>query len=713
MLKGKDIQNVEFLVEEMQTFCSKEHTVIDNSDASLEKQCRSLARYIDDEANQIDKQNTENENLFCSSLFIDVSKYLYRKGLFEEVNYSQQISIIQTLHNHLGNIYYFNADSLTIQQLLLLGASLHPKEKIDLNRLYPMIHYSAESARYLKTLGLHIQMDLDSFTLSEQSTQKAFRILEQKIETLSGNHMLAYLMNECIANKFCKELSRFLILRSTSESIRNTAQMQERTIPFNLLLQLSVKHLRKNPPNITIDERNKEAQKILNIAQALLDIAEFDERSPMEYAIMNIEQFPLYLSRELYCEKLCIPQQYGKRYIMLLLDELIQPYFDDSNTHFRYRDYRRVAEYLLDMNYGGGMVFTAVSLHNALKISLHKIQAILDVLSQEPGEINKNYHSFNDSTTLTDKPLVHYPFSNYQCMPLVFCGIGFYKVAYNLIHKRNPQFDRVLGKRIESMVIQEIEKKGFHFLCGQYGENQAMPSQGECDIVMNGKRLCFFEIKKKECNRELDMPNDVDMLETLSKGMVHAQVQCFHHEKYLQDHGKIILEANNGKHSSIELNECQLPAFKISICLSEYSFLTSPVFSHKLINVLLLGKFETYDPNQRSKLQQLDEYAKKLRGYAYTDSTSNTIDLRKSSNYSIFLSVQQLLNMLWLSNTEEDFYDYIKCVNYCASGLLDPYTSILFHFLRQQGTIEDTGIREAAINMLDKNNMAAMFVDSI
>lgn len=701
---------------ELMTFTTISQEYPAATDEQLRESCKKLSCDIADTNIQAASYDDDLKqgSVFCSSLFVDVAKHLYRKEVFEKRNYSKEIALARTLHNYLGNRYYFSLDKNAIQQLLLIGSSFHHQDTTGMEKAFPALRQSAESALFLQALGLEVHLDWEGFSLTDQSEDKLFKLLEQKIDTFSGNLMLSYLGNECMNNRYfyVEEFSRYMISRRPYDSQRKLLPAQERAIPLNLLFQLSAKHLRQIPPRQSNADINKAGSEIVAIAQAYLDIFEYEGRSAMEYSMMRIEQFPRYLYEELKYDKLCIPQQYGKRYVLMMLDELIQPFFSDAHAEFSFREYRQVAEYILNSCYFGGERLTIDVLHAKLKISRHRLQAILDVVSRRRGETNSKYTSCMETTNAAEKPLIRFPKGVYLCMPMMFCGIGFYLSAYNLIQPNHENIDRLIGKRIEVMVRKELDAKGFKYKHGKYEAKNGL-AEGECDIVLNTSRLCFIEIKKRESYREFDKPDDIEMLETLSRGMVSAQNQCFHHEKYLREVGVLNLKADNTMYR-IAVNDCNLPALKVSACLSEYSFLTSALFSHNLVSVLLTGEFKTYDPSKASKLSKLAKHAEKLRNESYMDPATGKIDLLKNSNYSLFLSVQQLLTVIWLSESEDDIYDYLKSLNYIGNRSLDPnYIIMIKHYKKQIAPSSEQNIEDAVIDMLDRTNRAAMFIDSV
>ena len=346
------------------------------TDEQLRESCNMLSCHIADTSMQAAsyEDQVKQGSVFCSSLFIDIAKHLFRKGLFENEDYSKEVTVARTLHNYLGNRYYFNLDQSTIQQLFLIGASFHHQDTTGMEKVFPVLKQSVESALFLQTLGLEVHLGWDGFSLTDQSEDKLFKLLEQKIDMLSGNLMLFYLGNECMNNRYfyVEEFSRYMIYRRPYDSQRKLLPAQERAIPLNLLFQLSAKHLRQIPPRLSNADINKAGCEIVAIAQAYLDTFEYEARSAMEYSMMRIEQFPRYLYEELRYDKLCIPQQYSKRYVLLMLDQLIRPFFRDAHAEFSFREYRQVAEYVLNniinrrSKYGNGMFDYEIELLKSL-----------------------------------------------------------------------------------------------------------------------------------------------------------------------------------------------------------------------------------------------------------------------------------------------------------------------------------------------------------
>ena len=194
----------ESVLSELMTFTTISQEDPAATDEQLRESCKKLSCDIADTNIQAASYDDDLKqgSVFCSSLFVDVAKHLYRKEVFEKRNYSKEIALARTLHNYLGNRYYFSLDKNAIQQLLLIGSSFHHQDTTGMEKAFPSLRQSAESALFLQALGLEVHLDWEGFSLTDQSEDKLFKLLEQKIDTFSGNLMLSYLGNECMNNRY-------------------------------------------------------------------------------------------------------------------------------------------------------------------------------------------------------------------------------------------------------------------------------------------------------------------------------------------------------------------------------------------------------------------------------------------------------------------------------------------------------------------------------
>lgn len=416
---------------------------------------------------------------------------------------------------------------------------------------------------------------------TNETDQAVFNLLERKIATVGGNTVYKAIMEKYVARWYFSSMDRYLYGRTID---------QERNAPFNLLLQISAKHLRQGRDLQITKDITEYMNEIITLAEAILDICDVQGTSGIEYGMMKPELFPLFLINEMVFDKICVAQQYSARYILLSLDYLIKPWFDYAKRNYSYEDYYKVADYILKNQTYRGYVDTKI-LRAETGIAFYRLKQILKDISLPAKDVNREFTSLDGRLNLFTRPIIAFPSEPYLFLDEHFCGIGFFHAACDMIRQNYPLLDRKQGEAVEQMLRDEMEKKGYGIKYGNYQEKNGMKS-GQCDLVLQNSKLAFLEIKKKRITDELDALDDVTVLENMAVGMIQAQKQCFFHESYLKSNGEILLQ--NGQ-QKITCREDSIPAYKISVCYPEYTFLTNKMFSMNLLEILLRGGFRAFN----------------------------------------------------------------------------------------------------------------------
>ncbi|WP_196594493.1 hypothetical protein [Pectinatus sottacetonis] len=630
---------------------------------TLKGKCVSLAYY--DALNDHSKYQTtlykeeQDGDIFNSYFFIIAAKHLLLIELIDNDESKKSIRIIlEKLHNYLGNNYYFYNKPEIIKKLILYG------NMFKMNNIYleqdKYIIRIAESARYLREKGIELSIKKGCIDFCEQ---KVFELLDKKVAGVGGINSYVYLFEKFIRQLYIPKIDRYLISRTVNK---------ERNEPINLLMQLSGRHLQDSPKCKLLDTLINE--EIVSIARALLDIKDVSGESSFEYACMDIRDFTYYLNSELHFDKICIPMQYSKKFILKSLDYLIEPWFSHAYRKYCYRDYKIVAEYVLSLKLFNGFINES-DMKKQTHIAKYKINQILEDISIPVYSVNKNYTSVDAPTNLFSKPLIYFPKRGYYMIDQHFSGIGFYFSIYNLIKSHYASLDKEQGDNVEKILKDEMTSKGYAYGCGEYPSMNNIPA-GQCDLVINENELYFFEIKKRSIMNEFNNVDDVALLASLGMGMIRAQKQAFAHELYLKENQQLSL--NNGNYI-INFDHNKFPARKISVCFSEYSYLTSKTFSKNLLEILLIGEFKTADANKQSELYRLNCYGNELKNIVNDIYDGIRHRANEVTFGSLFCSLQQILTALWCTNTETEFMKIIDRWTYFQDKTLDPYVSIVEH----------------------------------
>lgn len=668
----------------------------------LETKAKDVAEYSyqkDIETKQVSEaeleKNIREGVLFNSHIFTRLARHFYLEEKVLEKDRENERKLMQALHWFLCNGYYYKAGSEVMKQLCRIGiVYAEVSEHNSIHNMLPkdtFLNRQIEAALYFKQKGMEVQVKEGEIYVQELPGQSLFELLERKIATVGGNYVLQKVFDDYIGDWYAPRLDRFLISRSVDDTPN---------VPLNLLINLAVKHLKPAVYARNSEEFAKELEDVFSFAKAWLEISGIQGTSGMEYAMMKLYQFPLYLKNEMIFEKMCLPVQYNKRYILLSLDYLIQPWFDTySGKGYSYKEYRKAAEYILNLQYLAGYL-DIEEMKKSTGISRYKLREILEDISWEASKVNAEYTAVDAATNLQLRPLVRFPMERYFLLAQKFCGMGFYYAAEEMITANLGHLGKLQGPELEKMLLDEMKKKGYNCIYGKYAALNGL-NEDECDLVLQGEKINFFEIKKRMSADQFDLIDDVSMLQTLGMGMVKAQKQCYTHERYLKKNGSMTLKAEDGKIFQLNYDEGKGPSNKVSICFSEYSFLTSKSFTQALMEVLMLGEFKTEDAGRQKELDTLNKLGKKIQEYALE--ISATTMSRELIFNSLFCSMQQILLAVWLCDTEEEFLQVVGDWIYSSDKTLDPYISLIMTRIYQENP-EKISVRKSAIDMLKRSH---------
>lgn len=637
-----------------------------NHEVDIEKKCKNLAKYsaLEDMGNgkksrvELAKLLQEGE-IVNSHIFTRLARHFYLLGVVEEKDTRAVCDLLSTLHAYLGNNYYYSAKQENISQLLLYGSDLPRKYNYRCN-IYDK--RMAQSALYLRSLGFLLSVEQGTISYSQETGQKLFDLLDRKIATIGGGMLLENIMPKYLSECYIPHIDRYVYGRKVDD---------DKNEPFNLLFQLSAKHI-KEKNTIASQEIEKYVDEIIKLADAYLDICDIQGTSGVEYSMLDAERFPLYLTNEMVFDKICVAQQYSAKFILTSLNYLIKPWFQYAKASYSYQDYYKVAEYVLKIPTFGGVI-DMTTLKKKTGISLYRLRQILKDMSIPANEVNREFVSLNSKINLFSKPIISFPVEKYFFIDEHFCGIGFLNAACEMISRYYSRLEREQGEAVEKMLRDEMKKKGYRLKYGKYSGKNGM-NAGECDLVLDRERIVFMEIKKKCIADELDVLDPVTVLENMAFGMIRAQKQCFFHEKYLKMNGEINFDKEQQK---LICNADQIPVYKISVCYPEYTFLTNKMFSMRLLEILLCKRFIAVDAGCQEKLDKLNDIGEIIRKCVVSQDQEKCINVQELSFYSLFCSMQQILTAVWWCDDEKEFYEVLKGWMYSSDKTLDPYISII------------------------------------
>ena len=685
----------------MDTIDEFEDWDINNEENNNEKfiiECEQLAYYIKKNEDAAEKKSNielynmeKSGEIFSSHIFVRLAKHYFLENYIHKKDNVKKQNMVEKLHSILGNIYYFKAEKEIIKELLYLYNKYCDKTKILCkNTSYERI---GRAANYLKKKGCDITIKIGEIEYDDSLETKLFDMMNKKIRTIGGMLVLKKVLKEHVGKNYVALIDRYMISRTIDDSTRN--------YPLNLLINLSVRHLHNGIRQIGNEDKKQILSEIFQIAEAWLDILNIQGESSIEYAFLNVYNFPYYLKNEMIFDKMCLPAQYSARFILICLDKLIKPWFDEyAKKEYTYKDYYRIAEYLLNQESLSAYV-QVENINKSTKISKGRIYKILEDIALDKNQVNSEYTSLESNINLYTRPIIRMGVKKYIFFDQHFCGFGFYLAAYDMIKENYQRLDREQGKYVEQILLEEMSKKGYEVLYGQYPEQGGVRG-GECDLVLVDEKINFFEIKKKFAIDEFNKVDDVSILNSLSAGMIRAQKQAFFHEYYLYKNKHMVLNEKR-----IDFDEKLVPAVKVSVCASEYSFLMSSVFSRTLINSLMCANFESVDEKRRDELKTINKLGVEIR--KIVENTYKDPEYIKDPGfYSLFCSLQQILTAVWVCDTEREFYRIMDEWIYVKNKALDPYVSILYIVGKKMDPVKKRDLHDIMLECVKKRKYCSV-----
>ena len=159
--------------------------------------------------------------------------------------------------------------------------------------------------------------------------------------------------------------------------------------------------------------------------------------------------------------------------------------------------------------------------------------------------------------------------------------------------------------------------------------------------------------------------------------MLNAQKQILRHRIYLQQNGSMKLfreQSEESPYTVVESKERQVVS--VSLCFSEYGFLTNKIISAKLLESLSFATYQATDSSKKDSLDRLNKLTKKI---VQLIPELNVVDKKNGHKVffnTVFRSLQQFLYVLEVSSNVDELVEYLTREVYLIDGSLDFYSSL-------------------------------------
>lgn len=560
------------------------------------------------------------------------------------------ISLFSVLNCFTGAKLRFPSDETTLRDvadctidLWMLNPSYRDISGIDrLNQI------AAAARRLRRRLGISITVSTGDLVLTDELLLAATAELERHMEAAGGIPVLERLFREQLNSKLNQAMHRYFIHRTALDPGSIKCPPQE--IPYGYIFVIASKHL-FHP--VACVKTGKGYETILQLASdifMLFDVAE--PYAPLDL-MTTVQELPKHIVDNAIFDTMCFPFQYAPDFCLRILDL----YLPMQRKLFpQFTALKEVARWCLQLP--PCSTFTLKEIHSRTGLSQKKIQCILDAFAQPWQQVNRAYSSPLDCANQWGYPVIQSPKADeyFQLCPQ-FSGYGFCKRLDDLLCQKESRIGRQLGTYLEPAAKRLLNEKHIPYHCGFYrGEHY----NGQCDLILEDeKRILLIELKMRQLSVGFPQADDIMILQDLADGMLHGQLQTHRQRLQLMTAGSLPLYENEADRSSYyTLKHDNRSIYTMSVCLSEYAFLSQSFEGQKLLDAMLSGTFHTNDPNRSRALDKLNRWSKSLRELVTTYGLQST-QVQQLVHYSCFRSFQQFWLAVQLCHTPTEIIDLL------------------------------------------------------
>ncbi len=635
-----------------------------------------MASYCSEDTANFDRQIVneleKDGKIFASGVFNVFSKHLYLEMRLENKNYELEISVITKLCQHIGNIYYFDFEKTHLSKLFEYAVKLYLCDRHFYNmKDIETVNIVKSMKNLLGLKDFEYDIKYGDIYFSDNAEKEIQLEIEHCISNIGGIDFLHRFFSEELAPKYNSKIDRFLIHRNMQQMSMNIKDIR---IPYNYLIQLSVKHI-EDVKCILLTEIGvkNEYAKAIKIGSDYLNVLNLQSYLIFGDMIYDLKSIPVKLSKNILFEKLYTPIQYRPDFTRKFLQDVYAPFFNNAvNCGYSYKEYIKFCDYILsEKRYCVSYSFE--ELQRSTNIKRTALTRILEDVSYNYDKVNKSFDNFLSETNYRLRPLVKLKNEKYFLLSAYFNGFAFCEVLYNKLNSHyGRRFNAQKGEKVEIMVKNLFKEKGYQFHSGKYNVNKG--KNEECDMVIETTdKIVFIEIKNQPLPETFERGDDIETLYCLGDGMIKAQIQCCKHIRQLKSKGYILLENEN--QPSYELKHNNRKIICISICSQEYLFLTNKMFSEYFIESLLFVTYHATDPNKEHRLNKLNLLREKLA--ALVSDIYGQTKVNRVFFDTLFRSAQQISTIINVSDTLDDFIDNLTTPIYISDGTNDVYCQLI------------------------------------
>ena len=617
------------------------------------------------------------DDYICTSMFSTLTKhFIYAERLKHSVGTTYK-NIAYVWFYHLGATYCYLNDKTVLSELIQIAIYLYllRPSVYEINHFEEEIHKTCAAINRLKDSCDYVAFTIeqDFLVLDEKTLFFIQAEMEKDIRIIGGKKFLEILLSDKIKPYYDKRLGRYRIHR-----YKNITSKGFDKTPVKYLVLIALRTLKYEMP-LNLDTRfvRQRYERIVNISQDLLLVLELASDTMFEDINVDNSNINTYICNNMLYDKLVIPVQYNVDFLLSVIEILFYPFKSQfSSKGYSLKNYVRFVKAVLKSNKHN---FTFDQLRKITGVADEALKGILEDVAIDAQKVNLGFTSILQPSNSDDYAFIKESDDTYYFFDARISGLGFYRVLYNQTERvlgTKRALNTKLGLQLEKYVKDYFSKIKYTYLCGKYSLGKGLTD--ECDVILNNEEIiCGIELKHTLLDKCFDNTDDVALYATLGMGMIKAQRQLLKHRIDLLQQGGLKLATDDGKVTSLTRTDERI--FSVSLCLSEYRFLTNKLVSEKILTSVATCKISLADTTRQAELNTFYEEQQKIQALlnkAYQAGTFGCKGFHPFGN-SLFMSLQQLYLACKLCKNKDVFLEFINNQLRVITGAMDFYEELL------------------------------------
>lgn len=534
----------------------------------------------------------------------------------------------------------------------------------------------AYAVKYFRGKKIPLYFDNAAPTLSTKEDEKSLvGILEAKICMIGGWQVIKYLETS-IQKQFDPVIGRYRMGRV----VDGMGYKIDRTVPYNYLYQLALKHIAVKGRRINSKKLYPELLKEATFLAAIFDVEPFsiyeNMFGPQKNGVLH------YLHNIIIYDQLFPFRQIAPKHARHAISNLFS--WVDDELLFRVRGWR-ISDFinlskLVLGDHRASLLSSKLTKQTLIEsLSLKVNLCAAELLINDFMEKSTNTHYFLPSDGEYQdsfrKPLIRVGQNEVLIAAPLFAGYGLYEALFYQLAKTYAENERDIGdpagKALEKFIFDSFQLRGITAFSDKFKD---AGTEGDSDLIVEtSDTVILFEIKKKSLTRKSLSGESFQILFDISEGILHGYIQLCKQEIHLLKHGAIKFESGR----VLELKGRNIE--KIVLTLHDYGGLHDRVTFQNVLDSLAGCNASGLVACDQKRLDKANKQFENL-GARYTELSQlpNNPNNQRVSFNTWFLNAFHMLYILDQVKNEEDFKKVLYRIRSMTTGSQDFYTDLAF-----------------------------------